>query len=583
MARRWFPGITAALRAVTTFTQREMVFDRDENRPYVGDGATLGGLPLALGSDTDALSARVGEVEALTENLTAPVSSEIAPLLQGSEQGLAAGILAARRAVATYAALTALTADTGLYDNGVYCTYGRAIEEDGGFGFWRYDAGSTATADSGTILAVDGGGAGRFFRLYERGIVRAEWFGDLSSAFSATLALAISASGIGGTVIIPRGNYSMSAGVTLLAKQAIVFEPDLAFNEDFVTAHTSSVTRAFSGTAFDMSAPGCGISGLNWDGVGATYSGVCAYIASGEQQWLGDCDIDDQQDACLQFVGADAGQRFAADNCGFRRTTPTDPAVLLPTDSDTAGNRQFRHCSSYGGVLLRLNNSANTHVLDSKFRNLDFSGSDGVALRAIIANCRIASSGDPLAIYGNDCAINGNVVAGGITLNGAASRNRVAGNNLVSGGTITDNSTATGDNVNEIWDGYYSPAIVWKGDSSDPDIGDGTLSCRVYRSGRKLKLDVVLVAGSTTTFGSGAWYFELPAPLGTWVAKASAVGTGRILDLGTAYFMAVPVISAGSKRVYLWLDNSGSNVNVNAPMTWAAGDTLTFSVEFEIS
>jgi hypothetical protein len=81
----------------------------------------------------------------------------------------AAGILdnlAGIRFVATYAALTALTTATGLSDNSTYCTYGRDAEEDGGFGVWRYDSGSSATANGGTILAIDGGGAGRFFRLF---------------------------------------------------------------------------------------------------------------------------------------------------------------------------------------------------------------------------------------------------------------------------------------------------------------------------------------------------------------------------------------------------------------------------------
>jgi len=80
------------------------------------------------------------------------------------------------RFVATYAALTALSTATGLSDNSIYCTYARATEEDGGFGFWRYDSASTTTADGGTILAIDGGGAGRFFRLYADDI-HVEWFG----------------------------------------------------------------------------------------------------------------------------------------------------------------------------------------------------------------------------------------------------------------------------------------------------------------------------------------------------------------------------------------------------------------------
>jgi len=96
--------------------------------------------------------------------------------------------------VSTYAALTALTSATGLVDNGVYYTYARATEEDGGAGFWRYDSASTATANGGTILAIDGGGAGRFFRLYT-GAIQAKWFTpfDNSTDETTTLQAAITA------------------------------------------------------------------------------------------------------------------------------------------------------------------------------------------------------------------------------------------------------------------------------------------------------------------------------------------------------------------------------------------------------
>lgn len=119
----------------------------------------------------------------------------------------AAGILdnlAGVRFVATYAALTALTTATGLADNGTYYTYARTTEEDGGAGFWRYDSASTATANGGTVLAIDGGGAGRFFRLYD-GDVDVRWFGaklDGATDDSAALTLAIAASR---AVYIPPG------------------------------------------------------------------------------------------------------------------------------------------------------------------------------------------------------------------------------------------------------------------------------------------------------------------------------------------------------------------------------------------
>ena len=79
--------------------------------------------------------------------------------------------------VATYAALTALTASTGLVNNGVYYTRTRSAAGDGGEGFWRYDSASTETADDGTVLAINGGGAGRFLRQYDGKTCDIRWFG----------------------------------------------------------------------------------------------------------------------------------------------------------------------------------------------------------------------------------------------------------------------------------------------------------------------------------------------------------------------------------------------------------------------
>lgn len=537
----------------------------------------------ALGA-TAISSAMAAVVQAATTALgraALGISSAMDAVITAASTAAGARAMSVPYRLANVAALQAATWTSATAPLVVTLDY-NYVAGDGG-GLFRYDSSDTSSSDnSGTIILTSTSGTAlRYKRIVAvDGNVEAQWFGDLSSGFSATVAKAITAAGIGGLIAVPRGNYSMSAGLTLLAQQTLMFQTT-AFNEDFATAHVTSVTRAFNGTAFDMSASGCRIEGLNFDGVGATYTGVCVSISGGEQQWMQDCDIDDNADACLSFTAADAGQRFVAHSCGFRRTTASNPAVLLPTSTDTAGNRQFLNCNSYGGVLLRFNSGINTHILDGRFTNLDFSGSDGVSLRAIVSGCRIAALGSDFAVYGNDTTIIGNVIAGAGTVNGAASRNRISGNCILSGATWTDSSTATGDNVNEIWDAYYSPTISWKADSADPALGNGTLSCRVYRSGRKLKVDVSLVMGSTTTFGTGAWYFQLPSPFSTWVAKASAVGKARLLDSGTAYDEASAVIAGGSARIYLFPEGNGmSDTN---PFTWTTNDTLTFTVEYEIS
>lgn len=469
--------------------------------------------------------------------------------------------------VATYAALTALAASTGLQDDGIYLTAGRAGDEDGGQGYWRYDAASVVAANGGTVLAISGGGAGRFFRLYN-GPVYARWFG---SALNTAIADAITA---GFDHILIDADFTLTTKITLGGETVL----------EGIGQRRPIITKGANVDMLDLSATDSALRFLNIQGAGATYTGRGVVIGGGTDQSIEDCYILDHNGFALEFTAADAGQRFRASRSLFRRTTTTNPAVGLPTGaSEAAGNRYFDQCGGLGGTLMAFRQGINTMLTGCNFTGLDFSGSSGISLRAIISACRGAILGGTLTVNGQDVSIEGGVWAGDIVLDTGTQRCRIIPGGLATGSTITDNSTATGNNVNEVHDGYYTPSMQWKGDTTDPVIGNGSITTRVYRSGRKLKVDVALAIGSTTTFGSGAWYFQLPAPFNSWVAKAGVVGTARIFDSGTTYYAGIPVMSAGSGRIYLWLDNSSSNVNPAAPMTWANGDTLTFSIEYEIA
>lgn len=76
----------------------------------------------------------------------------------------------------TYATMTALTNANGRVDNMVVKVASRTTEGDGGAGVWYYDAGSSATADGGTVLAADDS-VGRWLRVFNSGQYYAAWFG----------------------------------------------------------------------------------------------------------------------------------------------------------------------------------------------------------------------------------------------------------------------------------------------------------------------------------------------------------------------------------------------------------------------
>lgn len=169
------------------------------------------------------------------------------------------------RYVATYAELTALTTATGVNDGAVYYTRARTTADDGGAGSWRYDATSTATANGGTVLAINGGGAGRFFRLYTKGQVEAQWFGltigSTSGSVPADNVTAITAAMVqcnadgGGEVILPPTGTSyiaINATIDNIHSNVMVRGTGRGWSHDTGANQARGGTRILSTAAITM-------------------------------------------------------------------------------------------------------------------------------------------------------------------------------------------------------------------------------------------------------------------------------------------------------------------------------------------
>lgn len=124
---------------------------------------------------------------------------------------------------------------------------------------------------------------------------------------------------------------------------------------------------------------------------------------------------------------------------------------------------------------------------------------------------------------------------------------------------------------------------TWAGGA--PAIGNGTLTAAYRLVGKTLNLRIWLKAGSTTTFGAGAWTFTLPVGVtvstshtqilsvaaydsstGTWNA-----GSGFVGSLGSA--------SAVNMRVH----GSTASVGSANPWAWATSDELIIEGTIEVA
>ena len=123
----------------------------------------------------------------------------------------------------------------------------------------------------------------------------------------------------------------------------------------------------------------------------------------------------------------------------------------------------------------------------------------------------------------------------------------------------------------------YTP--TWTAGTTNPSIGNGTLSGRYIQIGKLVYCQFTMRAGSTTTFGSGIWRFSYPVAPNTTYANLYQVGSIYALDNGAADYNGITQYAGAT---YMGLIISGNWVSATAPFTWANGDVLEVNVIYEV-
>ena len=124
----------------------------------------------------------------------------------------------------------------------------------------------------------------------------------------------------------------------------------------------------------------------------------------------------------------------------------------------------------------------------------------------------------------------------------------------------------------------YTPA--WTSTGTAPAIGNGTLTGRYCKAGNLCHFSIYLLAGSTTTFGTGYYQWSLPATAATlyhlcgaqgYDSSAASVATGLAWVAPTLGY--VEVSAATGFPALKWAATS--------PFTWADGDWVRISGTYE--
>ncbi|MER7807929.1 hypothetical protein [Streptomyces sp900116325] len=138
------------------------------------------------------------------------------------------------------------------------------------------------------------------------------------------------------------------------------------------------------------------------------------------------------------------------------------------------------------------------------------------------------------------------------------------------------------DQLNSMFSAWtpYTPA--WTAATTNPVLGNGSLTGQYIKIGRTCTATVILTMGSTTTYGSGNYSFSLPFQAAA--ATVSYLGTAR---LGAArIWLGHVVVSSGGTVVTVTFDTSptdtrGTNWTGAIPEALAATHTFRFSLTYQ--
>ena len=130
----------------------------------------------------------------------------------------------------------------------------------------------------------------------------------------------------------------------------------------------------------------------------------------------------------------------------------------------------------------------------------------------------------------------------------------------------------------ENWQSY---TVSWTADTTNPSIGNGTLTGRYAQIGKTIMGNIFIKMGSTTTFGSGYWRFSLPKNSAS--SNMQYMGHFAILDSGTCFYVGAILINNGVayfEQVRRDGDGYGA-FSSTLPHVWAVNDELQIAFTYE--
>lgn len=129
--------------------------------------------------------------------------------------------------------------------------------------------------------------------------------------------------------------------------------------------------------------------------------------------------------------------------------------------------------------------------------------------------------------------------------------------------------------LTETWETY---TVVWSSSGTQPVIGNGLLEGKKLVVGKWRRNFVRMVAGSTTTFGTGNYFWTLSDTPRVMYHS----GSMYIEDSGTTGRSALGIATTGDNRLQ-GVTSADTFVTATVPQTWANGDVMACLIDYEVA
>lgn len=145
---------------------------------------------------------------------------------------------------------------------------------------------------------------------------------------------------------------------------------------------------------------------------------------------------------------------------------------------------------------------------------------------------------------------------------------------------LVNGQTLTAAIMNQIGAVSETFTPTWTSSGTQPAIGNGTLSGRYFRIQKLVFVQILFIAGSTTTYGTGNYAFAVPTNARSGLYGYMSNGICRVYDAsaGTTYFgQSSFYAETGKVQAYM----SGGLLGQTVPMTFALADEIVMAYWYE--